>query len=235
MISFDKKQGQLSQFTFLPVPEQGKNEDKPKLSFGQLGLFDAPAKVDGDNKAPAYLDDLDRQFIDAGTARLISTVRTTAKPLHDSIVLLTARAKTNNRYNYKLYSNLSEISFPGKWLSGVNLGHELDALSAKLKHYGYDYRYEGDTSLEPAFKLLPDKPKAFTDLKPFYTKDTLVIFNGKLGLIGEPRNFEAKFEPLIRNRSWHFTRTTSCCGIFTWSFPGLRMSTASSSLNCANP
>ncbi|GAA3989462.1 hypothetical protein GCM10022210_48410 [Mucilaginibacter dorajii] len=195
-ISFDKKQGQLNQFTFLPVPEQEKKEDKPKLSFGQLGLFDAPAKIDEDNKALAYLDDLDRQFIDAGTARLISTIRTTAKPLHDSIVLLTARAKANSRYIYKLYSNLSEISFPGKWLSGVNLGHELDVLSAKLKHFGYDYRYEGDTSLEPAFKLLPDKPKAFTDLKPFYTKDTLVIFNSKLGLIGEPHNFEAKFEPL---------------------------------------
>ncbi|MFA6083394.1 helicase-related protein [Mucilaginibacter sp.] len=195
-ISFTKKEGQLKQFTFLPVPVQGKVADKGGMSFGQLGLFDAPLPADQDNKALAYLDDLDRQFVDAGTARIISTIRTTARPVHDSIVLVTARGKANNRYNYKLYSNLSEISFPAKWSSGVTLGQELDALSVKLKQFGHDYRYEGDSSLEPAFKLLPDRPKAFTDLKPFYIKDTLVIFNGKLGLIGEPHNFEAAFEPL---------------------------------------
>jgi N12 class adenine-specific DNA methylase len=195
-ISFDKKEGQLKQFTFLPVPELEKQSDKTGLSFGQLGLFDAPVQADQDNKALGYLDDLDKQFVDAGTARVISTIRTTTRPLHDSIVLMSARAKANNRYSYKLYSNLSEISFPGKWMSGLSLGQELDALSVKLKQFNHDYRYEGDTTLEPAFKLLPDRPKAFTDLKPFYTKDTLVIFNGKLGLIGEPHNFEAKFEPL---------------------------------------
>jgi N12 class adenine-specific DNA methylase len=195
-ISFDQKQAQLTQFTFLPVPALEKKAEKPTLSLGQLGLFDAPVTKAEDNKALAYLDELDKQFVDAGTARIISTIRTTGKPLHDSIVLVTARAKVNNKYNYKLFSNLSEISFPAKWMAGVSLGQELDALSVKLKHYGHDYRYEGDATLEPAFKLLPDRPKAFTDLKPFYSKDTLVIFEGKLGLIGEPRNFEAKFDPL---------------------------------------
>jgi N12 class adenine-specific DNA methylase len=195
-ISFDKKETQLKQFTFLPVPQPSKTADKKGLSFGQLGLFDTPVQTDQDNKALAYLDDLDRQFVDAGSVRQISVLRTTAKPLHDSIVLLTARAKSNNRYAYKLYSNLSEISFTSKWMTGVTLGQELDALSVKLKYFGHDYRYEGDTSLEPAFKLQPDKPKAFTDLKPFYIKDSLVIFNGKLGLIGEPHNFEAKFDAL---------------------------------------
>lgn len=196
VISFDKKESQLKQFTFLPVPQPAKSADKTGLSFGQLGLFDAPVQTDQDNKALAYLDDLDKQFVDAGTTRQISVIRTTAKPLHDSIVLLTAHAKANNRYIYKLYSNLAEISFPGKWMTGLTLGQELDALSVKLKQFGHDYRYEGDTSLEPAFKLQPDKPKAFTDLKPFYVKDTLVLFNGKLGLIGEPHNFEAKFDAL---------------------------------------
>jgi N12 class adenine-specific DNA methylase len=195
-ISFDKMETQLKQFTFLPVPQPPKSDDKKGLSFGQLGLFDAPVQTDEDNKAIAYLDDLDKQFVDAGTVRQISVIRTTARPLHDSIVLLTARAKANNRYSYKLYSNLSEISFPGKWMSGNTLGQELDSLSVKLKNFGHDYRYEGATSLEPAFKLQPDKPKAFTDLKPFYIKDTLVIFNGQLGLIGEPHNFEAKFDAL---------------------------------------
>ena len=195
-ISFDTKETQLKQFTFLAVPQPPRSEDKKGLSFGQLGLFDAPVQTDQDNKASAYLDDLDKQFVDAGTVRQISVIRTTARPLHDSIVLLTARSKANNRYVYKLYSNLSEISFPGKWMSGNVLGQELDSLSVKLKSFGHDHRYEGDSSLEPAFKLQPDKPKAFTDLKPFYIKDTLVLFNGKLGLIAEPHNFEAKFDAL---------------------------------------
>ncbi|MDB5087872.1 MAG: hypothetical protein JWR09_1866, partial [Mucilaginibacter sp.] len=195
-ISFSEKEAQLKQFTFLPVPQLLKSDDKPGQNFGQLGLFDAPVQAEQDNKALPYLDDLDKQFVEPGTARQISVIRTTTRPLHDSIVLLTARAKANNRYAYKLYSNLSEISFPGKWMTGLTLGQELDTLSVKLKQFGHDFRYEGDTSLEPAFKLQPDKPKAFTDLKLFYIKDTLVIFNGKLGLIGEPHDFEAKFEVL---------------------------------------
>ncbi|WDF77040.1 helicase-related protein [Mucilaginibacter sp. KACC 22773] len=195
-ISFDKKEGQLRQFTFLPVPEKEKATGRPALNFGQLGLFDAPVQPESDDKAQAYLDDLDQQFVEAETARVVSIIRTTQRPLHDSIVLLTARAKANNRFNYKLYSNLSELSFPGKWMTGVALGQELDALSVKLKQYGHDYRYEGDSTLEAAFRLVADRPKAFTDIKPFYEKDTLVIFEGKAGLIGEPHNFEAKFDPL---------------------------------------
>ncbi|HEY4195170.1 MAG TPA: DNA methylase, partial [Mucilaginibacter sp.] len=195
-ISFDIKETQLKQFTFLPLPKPAKSVEKKGFDFGQLGLFDAPVQSDQDNIGLAYLDDLDKQFVDAVTVRQISIIRTTTKPSHDSIVLLTARTKSNNKYSYKLYSNLAEISFPGKWMTGITLGQELDALSVKLKHFGHDYRYEGDTSLEPAFKLQPDKPKAFTDLKPFYVKDTLVKFNGKLGLIEELHNFVAKFNAL---------------------------------------
>jgi N12 class adenine-specific DNA methylase len=193
-ISFEPKETKLKQLSFLPVPALEKKPDLKNNGFGQLGLFDAPPAAE--NKALVYLDDLDRQFVDADSAKLISTVRTTTKPMHDSIVLITARAKSNNRYIYKLFSNLSEISFPAEWLSGINLGQELDVLSIKLKQFGHDYRYEGDTTLAPAFRLVPDRPKAFTDLKPFFVRDTLVIFEGKLGLIGEPGNFEAKFQPL---------------------------------------
>lgn len=203
-ISFESTETQLRQFTFLPVPQEEKKEEKPGLSFGQLGLFDAPAA--SKNKALAYLDEFDKQFVDENTTKLISTIRTTAKPLHDSIVLLTARAKANNRFIYKLYSNLAEITFPAKWLTGVNLGHELDALSAKLKQYGHDYRYEGDTSLEPAFKLVPDRPKAFTAIKSFYLQDTLVLFDEKVGLMGEPRNGEAAFKPLDPQPDLQFYR-----------------------------
>jgi hypothetical protein len=189
-ISFEQKKSIGKRFTFLPVPEE-----KAGKSVGQLGLFDA-VPVANSNKANAYLNDVDKFTVDAGSARLISTIRTTTKPAHDSIVLLTARAKTNSRYLYKLFSNIAEISAPNRWLNGQVLGQELDILATKLKYFAHDYRYEGDTSLEQAFKLLPDRPKAFTDLKPYYEKDTLVLFDGKVGLIAEPVAYEAEFKPL---------------------------------------
>ncbi|MFD0764495.1 helicase-related protein [Mucilaginibacter lutimaris] len=177
-------------FTFLPVPEVST-----EIPTGQLGLFDA-VPAEKNNKAASYLDGLDKATVDPATARQISTIRTTVKPAHDSLVMLTARARQNGRYLYKLFSNVAEISVPARWMNGLMLGNELDALSAKLKYFAYNFRYEGDTSLEPAFKIMPDRPKAFTDLRPFYEKDTLVIFDGKAGLIGTPANGEAAFTPL---------------------------------------
>lgn len=187
-------------FTFLPVPEM--KSAAPVAA--QLGLFDlAP---ENNNRAQAYLSELDEAAVSAESARLISTIRTTGRPEHESLVMLTARAKGNGRYLYKLYSNLAEVKLSNKWLSGNALSFELKALSAKLKGFGYDYRYEGDKSLEPAFGLLPDRPKAFKDLKPFYVKDTLVIHDGRAGLIGSPRNGEAEFEPLEEQPDLSFYR-----------------------------
>lgn len=186
-IRFDSAGKQLGQFTFLPVPEE-----KTGQTLGQLGLFDA---VPVGNKALAYLDDLDKAQVDANTARLISTVRTTTKSSHDSLVLLTARSLSNGKYTYRLYSNLAEITPAAKWHNGQTLAQELNSLAAKLRQFAYDYRYEGDTTLEPAFRLMPDRPKAFTDIKPYYEKDTLVLFEGRVGLIGEPSGYEAAFKP----------------------------------------
>ena len=189
-ISFAPGKAAGKQLTFLPVPKE-----KAGTSIGQLGLFDA-VPLANSNKANGYLRDIDKFTVDSSTARLISTIRTTAKPAHDSIILLTARAKTNNRYLYKLYSNVAEIAVPERWLNGQALGTELDILAAKLKYFAHDYRYEGDTSLEPAFKLMPDRPKAFTDIRPYYEKDTLVVFDGRVGLIAQPDSYEAAFAPL---------------------------------------
>jgi N12 class adenine-specific DNA methylase len=195
-IRFKQQEAQARQFTFLPVPQPEQQEVKTGATAGQLGLFDSSVSTEESNKALNYLNDLDRKIVDAASARVISIIRTTTRPAHDSIVMITARSKMSNRYTYKLSSNLSEITFPAKWLAGLTLGQELDRLAVKLKQFGHDYRYEGDRSLEPAFKLLPDRPKAFTDLKPFYVKDTLVIFEGQVGLIEEPQHFEARFTAL---------------------------------------
>jgi N12 class adenine-specific DNA methylase len=189
-IDMSRQQNGGQKFTFLPVPEI-----KEGNSGGQLGLFDT-VPADNNNKAVSYLDYMDKAAVDENTARVISTIRTTARPAHDSIVMLTARSKASSRYLYKLFSNIAEISVSAKWHSGQSLGTELDALSARLKYFAYDFRYEGDTSLEGPFKLSADRPKVFTDLKPFYENGTLVIFEGNPGLIGQPKDGEAAFTPL---------------------------------------
>ncbi|SDF27648.1 Helicase conserved C-terminal domain-containing protein [Mucilaginibacter pineti] len=188
------------QFTFLPVPE-----NKAAKMTVQLGLFDQ-APAENNNRAQAYLSDLDAATIETATARLISTIRTTARPDHESLIMLTAKAKPSGRYLYKLYSNVAEIKFSNKWLNGNSLSFELKALAAKLKYYGHDYRYEGDKSLEAAFGLGPDRPNPFRDVKPFYIKDTLVIHEGKTGLIDTPDNGKADFKAFEEQQNKEFFR-----------------------------
>jgi N12 class adenine-specific DNA methylase len=196
-----KTAGNARFFTFLEVPEVNTDQTAGQ---GQLGLFDAPS-INND-LAQGYLSDIDKASIDPATGRQISTIRTTAKPEHDSIVLITARAKQSGRYLYKLFSNVQELSFSNKWVSGNTLGYELKALSAKLKYFGHDYRYEGDRSLEPVFALSPDRPVPFTAIRPFYTRDTLVIHEGKAGLIGLIENGQAEFKPFKDQKDFSFFR-----------------------------
>jgi len=186
-IRFGPELTPIKQFTFLPLPEE---KDSPTI--GQLGLFDTVPTV---NKALAYIDDFDKAQIDAGSAKVVSVIRTISKPAHDSIILVTARSRANGRYLYRLYSNVAEINPLAKWHSGQQLALELNALSSKLKTFAHDYRYEGDSSLENAFQLRPDRPKAFKDIRPYYEKGTLVILDGLVGLIGQPSGYEAPFKP----------------------------------------
>jgi N12 class adenine-specific DNA methylase len=187
-------------FEFLPVPVA---EASPAI--GQLNLFDQ-ASAQNTNQARAYLSDLDKAFIDPDTARVVSTIRTTARPDHDSIVLLTGKSNAYSRYSYKLYSNVGQLSFSNKWVNGNTLNYELTRLAARLRYFGHDYRYEGDSSLEPAFSLQADRPVPFTALKPFYVKDTLVIHQGYAGLIGYPNNGRADFKPLDEQKDKDFYR-----------------------------
>lgn len=189
-------------FTFLATPELPPAQ---VTAQGQMGLFDTPTL--NHDQAKAYLSDLDKAFVDAATGRQISTIRTTARPDHDSIVLVTAQAKSSGRYLYKLFSNVQELSFSNKWVNGNSLTHELKALSAKLKNFGHDYRYEGDRSIEPAFELLPDRPLPFTAIKPFYKRDTLVIHEGKVGLTGVIKNAQADFNPIDNQSDLSFFRS----------------------------
>jgi N12 class adenine-specific DNA methylase len=188
------------QFTFLTVPHA-----EAGAIAGQLGLFDT-APDQSNTTARAYLRELDNATVDAASARQVSTIRTTANMDHDSIVLLTARARQSGRYLYKLYSNVGELSFSNKWHSGTSLTYELKSLAAKLKYFSHDYRYEGDRSLEPAFELMADRLQPFTLLKPFYTRDTLVIHTGKAGLIDVIENGQADFKPFDDQQDLSFFR-----------------------------
>ncbi|MGF7079702.1 helicase-related protein [Mucilaginibacter sp. UYCu711] len=192
--------GSASLFTFLSVPEAKKS-----TAAGQLGLFETAPAANND-RAHAYLSETDPAVVDTATVRLISTIRTTERPDHESIVLLTARAKSGSRYLYKLFSNVAQVRFQNKWLSGNVLANDLKALTHRLKSFGHNYRYEGDRSLEASFGLMPDRPKAFTRLMPFYAKDTLVMHQEKAGLIGTPRDGEAAFYPFDEQRDRAFYR-----------------------------
>lgn len=183
----------LKQLTFLPVPE-----NKASNVTVQLGLFDTtPAETV--NRAMAYLNNLDTSVVEKETARIVSTVRTTTKPEHESIVLLTAKASASKQYAYKLYSNVEEISFSHNWKNASGINAELKELSHQLKQFGHDYTYSGDKFLEDAFGLKKSQSNLFTNLKPFYKEGTLVIYNGEVGTINniDIEFKQANFHPFL--------------------------------------
>ncbi len=179
--------------TFSPMPEN--NSEKVNV---QLGLFDS-IPAENINRAMAYINELDETVVQKQTARIISMVRTTEKPEHESIMLVTAKAAAFKQYVYKLYSNVEEISFPVNWQSAAAINHEIRSLSNKLPQFGHNYTYEGDQLLEAAFGLEQNQRQQFTSLKPFYKEETLVIHNGIVGSIGKPDiDFnQASFQPFL--------------------------------------
>lgn len=179
--------------TFLPMPE-----NKAEKVNVQLGLFDS-TPAESINRATAYVNELDATVVQKQTARILSMVKTTAKPEHESIVLVTAKAPAFKQYVYKLYSNVEEFTFPASWQSAAAINHELRGLALKLQDYGHSYTYEGDKALEAAFGLERNQPELFTNLKPFYKTGTLVIHNGEVGSIGNPdAEFkQANFQPFL--------------------------------------
>src|SRR5699024_10157350 len=78
--------------TYLPMPE-----NKTETASVQLGLFDT-APAEQINRAMAYINSLDETAIQKSTVRIIGTIRTTDKPSHENVVLLTAKQHKSNRY-----------------------------------------------------------------------------------------------------------------------------------------
>ena len=186
-IAVHEPEPQKQILSYLPMPES-KAVSVPV----QLGLFDT-APAENISRAMDYLNDLDKSVIQKQTVRLISTVKTSDNPAHESIVLLTAKQEKTNRYLYKLYSNVKEVQFSANWMNANLLGNELAALAGQLQQYGHAYIYEGDKSLEQAFGLDIGRQsiQANPELKPFYKEGALVVHQGQVGILN---NVDAEFK-----------------------------------------
>ena len=181
------------QLTFLPVPE-----NKSDGAVIQLDLFDTGSR-DNINRGRAYINDLDASVVYSDTARIISTIRTRENRSHESMVLVTAKAKTGNRFLYKLFSNVAEITPSSNWMNALLLQEELNALSITLRGYDHSYRYEGERDLESLFALVrKEQANKIKITQPHYKPGTLVIKGDQAGIIGEidERKQMATFKPL---------------------------------------
>lgn len=164
------------ELSFLSLPE-----DKADSEGVQLGLFDSgPAQ--NINRAMAYISSEDHSTVQKQTAHIAAIVRTTERPEHESIVLLTAKAKNSPFYIYKVESNLKEINVSGNWMNGSSLSNTLQRISDELKDYRYDFRYEGEKHFESSFGL-SRQTEFFNGLKPHYREGTLAVHNGTAGTI----------------------------------------------------
>ena len=187
--------------TYLPMPE-----NKTETASVQLGLFDT-APAEQINRAMAYITPLDETIVQKTTGRIIGTVRTTDKPSHENVVLLTAKQHKSNRYLCKLYSNVEEINhLSANWMDARLLGHELTGISNYLKQFDHSFRYEGDQTLEGFFRFEQKAPLPFIGLKPYYQEGTLVVHMGNVGTIGNPDSEykQAVFQPLVLQGNINF-------------------------------
>lgn len=175
-------------FTFLEVPKTAQ----PKTQV-QLGLFDTslPAQA-----ASAYLSKEDKNKVEEGTARIISTIRTKAKPAHDSIVLITAKTLKRSKYCYKLYSNIAEIKPTGAWMEAAGLQKVLQQLSFELQQFDHRYSYEGDRTLKAKFGLEQEAALSIDKTKDYYREGLLLEHQGKVGTITAMGEDHVRFQPL---------------------------------------
>ncbi len=180
------------ELTFLPLPENTADSDGI-----QLGLFDTGA-ADTINRALAYISPADQDYVQKQSARIAGIARTTERPEHESIVLLTARSKNSPFYTYRLYSNLKEIECPAYWQNASGLAATLQQVSRELQSSGYDFHFEGDKHFEPAFGL-SRKQIYVADLRSFYKEGTLTVYADQPGTLHDPdfENDRARFEPLL--------------------------------------
>mgnify|MGYP001052450977 CR=1 FL=1 len=184
-----QSQSSSEKLTYLPMPE-----NKAKIQPVQLGLFDDDPAPQID-RALAYINSIDETVIQKATARMTGTIRTTDNPGHESIVLLTARQQKSNRFLYKIYSNLKEVThLPVNWMDARLLSHELTGISNYLKQFDHGFKFEGDQTLKNYFRFEQREQAPFTGLKPYYQEGTLVMHMGDTGTI---RNLDPEYNRAV--------------------------------------
>ncbi|NLR67907.1 DNA methylase [Chitinophaga varians] len=184
-------------FDFLKVPEASDEEPAKAI---QGGLFSTNLAGSA-NRAFDYISLSDTKFISKETAEVVSIIRTTENPNHESFVLIRARKEGARKWKHRIFSNVKQIAVPTAWLETPELISAVKEFSAQLKDYGYDYIYEGDLTLESTFQLKNDAPEPIHRLKSFYENGTLVHFQGRFGVLSnvDKENDQAVFTALQFN------------------------------------
>ncbi|MBN8788963.1 MAG: hypothetical protein J0I84_17910 [Terrimonas sp.] len=161
--------------TFLPTPETKKETENV-----QLGLFDF-GSAGNINRALAYITDSDANVIQKSTARIISKITTSDHPEHESILLIAARTKKGNTYNYKLYANVLGVIVPPQWMTAAILKDEIQLLTDQLRDFQHTYIYAGDKDLEDLFQVQKSLTQIIGPIQPFYKTGSVVMHQGVVG------------------------------------------------------
>jgi N12 class adenine-specific DNA methylase len=164
------------QLTYTDMPE-----NKPDNSSVQLGLFDTGAS-NNLNRAAAYINPLDANVVDKKTARILNIIRTTDKPEHELIVLMTAKSTAFKQFVYKLYSNAEELQFSANWMNAALLQHELSSITNTLKKYDQQFYNDGDIVFHASLGN-DDKLDTLKDINPLYKEGTLTVHNNRVGFV----------------------------------------------------
>lgn len=161
--------------SLLPAPKV-----KSVLPAQQMGLFDTTMSTT--NRAWDYLTELDEILVLPSTVQLISTLLLKDRPQQEVVVLVTAKNRQKQRYEYKLFSNLSEITVSQRWLNAASLKEELDRLQERLRPYLSVLIQQTSTSFESPFQLTAIKiePQQIPD---FYQPGTLWTDGQRIGRI----------------------------------------------------
>lgn len=170
----DKTKGRQLTYTAMP-------DNKPDNSSVQLGLFDSGSAT-SINRANAYINPLDATVVDKKTARILNIIRPVHKPVHELIVLMTAKSTAFKQYVYKLYSNAEELQFSANWMNAGLLQHELTGLTNTLKKYDQQFYNDGETVFHVSLND-DDKLDTLHNANPFYKEGTLTVHNNRVGFV----------------------------------------------------
>ncbi|OMP80051.1 DEAD/DEAH box helicase family protein [[Flexibacter] sp. ATCC 35208] len=162
-------------FTLKPLPPAKSN-----ISVTQLGLFDV-APVTESNRAGDYLTAGDNRFIKPATARVISTIKIEEIPDHEVFLLITAKAKSSDKYLYHLISNVNEMKVSDAWLTPAMLNDQLQKVSEHLNTFDYTYIYTGDENLKSSFGIGVSQENLLRSLPPYSMENMLVVHKDRLG------------------------------------------------------